>query len=350
MRLGSCNSYKSWSAALSYWVWINGNEPRFYEHGLYRRIHGIMLELYLIDRKVRLPMRLNWIVKYVEYLGVYPDRLHTVPIQNLTLALFFITLFFSVSRPAEILFTNSTEDERIEIITTGLRWQDLTFHNLNKPALEQYIEFKVHWYKNQTTRGKPKIIGMQSPLCGHTHCKCASLNYIAMFQVLKQRRRALTDALTNELRHRGSLPKQKAKQLRNLGTEPHHYIFVSEKGAVWSPSHLRKPMKQIQTVIGMRNPEAFPLYCFRIGAMSLINQQKMDLLKALRYVAWAIPKLPHVSARYIGFEDEELRMIPYEMVHGAIDHQGLSRDYSNTKLITFDLADASERIFEYKTQ
>ncbi len=93
-------------------------------------------------------------------------------------------------------------------------------------------------------------------------------------------------------------PKQR-KQYNNFGTAPNDYIFVGEDGKVWTPPHLRQIMKQFQAVIGMKNPQAYPLYCMRIGAISLANQQKMDLLKVLRYVARAVPKLPHVQHRYI---------------------------------------------------
>ncbi len=308
-----------------------------------------MTTLYTVERKERLPMRLNWLVKYVKYLGVHPHTLQQVPLQNLTIALFFIILFLSISRPAELLFTDSTEDELIEIITTGLKWKDLSFHDLYKHKTQHYIQFTVHWFKNQTARGKPKIIDMQSPLCTNKRCKCSHLDFIAMLQALKQRRIAFRDRL-EALRatQNGFLTTAQRKQYNNLGTSPNDYIFVGEDGKVWAPPHARQIMKQFQAVIGMNNPTAYPLYCMRIGAMSLVNQQRMDLLKALRYVAWAVPKLPHVQHRYINFRPEELRLVPFEMIHGAMDEHGISRDYSHTKLTSFDLASAKDMIFDLK--
>ncbi len=186
---------------------------------------------------------------------------------------------------------------------------------------------------------------MQSPLCGDSKCNCIYFNFIRILRVLKQRRHNLMKKL-QQIYLSGNLNKTQTKQFRNLGTKPDNYIFVGQNGAIWSTYHLRPIMKQVQQVVGMQTPQAYPLYCIRIGAMSLVNQQKMDLLKVLRFVAWSINNLPHVSARYINFQSKELRTIPFEMIHGALEKNGSYIDRSSSTLKTFDLADAKGLLFE----
>ncbi len=57
-------------------------------------------------------------------------------------------------------------------------------------------------------------------------------------------------------------------------------------------------------------------YSLRIGATSLCNQQEIDILKLLKYVAWSINSLHHVANRYVLFEPLDLSIIPFEMLHG----------------------------------
>ena len=345
MRLGSCNSRSTWSATLSWWVWLHGRKATFFKNGLYRRVWEVMVTLYTIPRKPRLPMRLEWVVNYLKFLGVTPDTWHKVSLQSLTIALFYILLFLTISRPAELLFTNSTEDETIEIITTGLRWKDLTFHNMDQSRYAQYISLEIHWFKNQQHRNQSKIIDMQSPLCRNKDCKCKYLDFIAILRTLKQRRDALIIELGYIKRQNGFLNKKQQKQFDNLKTEMNDYILVGGDGKRWTPPHMRPIMKHFQQVIGMEFPERFPLYCVRIGAMSRVNQQKMDLLKVLRYVAWSVSNLPHVSNRYVNFKSEDLRTIPFEIIHGALDKNGVRKDYSHTPLSTFDLASTKDIMF-----
>ncbi len=346
MRLGSCNSHKSWSATLSWWIWLCGAEKqRFWEHSVYSRVKKVMVKLYLIPRKERLPMRLTWIIKYLKYLNVTPNALFKTSLRNLTIGLFYILLFLTISRPAELLFTDKTEDDLIEVITTGLQWKDISFMDTDKGKFNEYIQIKIQWFKNQTNRNQPKIIDMQSPLCGDPKCNCIYFDFIKILRVLRQRRHLLIKKL-EQINQQSSLDRTQEKQLRNLRTKPSNYIFVGQNGAIWSTYHLRPIMKQVQQVVGMKYPQAYPLYCIRIGAMSLVNQQKMDLLKVLRFVAWSINNLPHVSARYINFQSKELRTIPFEMIHGALERNGSYIDRSGSTLRTFDLADAKGLLFE----
>ncbi len=49
--------------------------------------------------------------------------------------------------------------------------------------------------------------------------------------------------------------------------------------------------------------------------MSICNQQQMDMLKVLYFVAWSLESMPHVSNRYCQYEEWNFAEIPYEMYH-----------------------------------
>ena len=343
---GSCNSRKSWSATLSYWVWSSGGTPVFYKNTFYKRIKEVMIKLYSIERKERLPMPLDWLTNYLQFLGVTPTNMERATIQNLTIALWYIMLFMTISRPAELLYTNSTEDERVEVITTGLKWGDITHHNTNRSKYAEYISIEIHWFKNQQFRNQSKIIDMQSPLCRKHNCMCQYYDYIRILRVLKQKRNDLVRKLNLQHNQNGYLSTGNTQQLYNLGTEADNYVFVGQNGKIWTPTNARQLHTVFLRILAVKKPKSFPLYSFRIGAMSRINQQRVDLLKALRYVAWAISNLPHVSNRYINFTSEELRTIPFELIHGGLDKHGVSHDRSHTALKTFDLANAKHIIYQ----
>ena len=124
-RLGSCNSYKSWSAALSFWEKQHHVASKFYNDLFYNQMHQDMLKLYKRKRKPRFPIRLDWIVRFIKHLKVTPETWKSVEFENLMIAFLLLMVFFTISRPSEILFTDKTEDKSVEEITTGLRWIDV---------------------------------------------------------------------------------------------------------------------------------------------------------------------------------------------------------------------------------
>ena len=77
-------------------------------------------------------------------IGVTPPTWDTVHYEKLLRAFLLLIVFFSISRPSEALYTNSTENESWEIITTGLRWGDVTLQNTNKPYIEQCLRITIH--------------------------------------------------------------------------------------------------------------------------------------------------------------------------------------------------------------
>ncbi len=70
--------------------------------------------------------------------------------------------------------------------------------------------------------------------------------------------------------------------------------------------------------------------------MSICNQQRMDMLKVLYYVAWSIESMPHVSNRYCQYKDEDFAKIPFEMYHGVCNNYGKRVNRRRDGLETFE--------------
>jgi len=320
--LGSCNSFKSWQSALVWWVEANDLQPQFKFHRFYRKIKTTMVKLYKRKRKLRKPINIYWIVGWLKSKNITPTTWDTIDLDLLTESLLILLLFFSMSRPSEITFTDNTENVAWEIITTGLQWGTMKFYTNDSNYRESYLLLTINWYKNQEFRGKPKLIYMAPPICNNKFCHCMNfLDFYGMAKMLKFRRSNLTNCSMN------------------LGVNNNNFVFVGKNGKIWRPSIFTRLTKDILRVNNVHDPENYAPYSFRIGSMSLAHQQEIDLLKVMRYVVWSIDNLPHVSNRYIRFSIQLLKTIPFELIHGR---GGLINRSDRIKIPTFNLWDNNE--------
>ncbi len=200
-----------------------------------------------------------------------------------------------------------------EIITTGLKWGDISLQNTTKPYTRQYIHVVISWYKNQIDRETPKDIWMSPPICDHNNCICFQVDYVAMYDILKTR---CIDYYTH-LKQQHSLGNAQinSKILKNLNIKKSNYIFVGANGAIWGPSKVNEIVKDLK--IKLKLKVNLKGYSTRIGAISLCRKQRIDILKIIRYVIWSIKAFPHVSAKYMRFKRKQLQIVPFEMIHGA---------------------------------
>eukprot|EP01083_Nonionella_stella_P150920 481564_1 len=233
-----------------------------------------MKDLYLKSRKLRLPLLRKWLVQYLIAIKVTPATWRTAKFDDLTKALLLLMMFFSISRPCELLFTDKTEDPELDIIRTGLRWGDVKFENQHLKYTQQYMTLKIEWFKNQQFRGEPKLIHMAPPTCGDKTHECAFLDFYGMYKVYQQRRVKLyAQARTHFESHRRCWSKAKQQKQRqylfNLRVTSDAFVFVYSNGKVLTPSDLSKVMKQLAATIKLKNPKAYPSYALRIGATSL---------------------------------------------------------------------------------
>ncbi len=255
-----------------------------------------------------------------------------------------------MSRPAEMVHTNSTENPDWETIITGLKWSDIQSKNMNKNYSKRYLQILIRWYKNQEFSCEPKWLFMSTPTCTKTDCKCHILNFYEMFFILKQRRLQYHTNLKNQQQRCVSVQQKRlyTKRLNNLGTAPNDFIFVGKNGSIWRPSKLTEIVSDMIDQLNIPDPTAYSNYSIRIGATSLGYQQGIDLLKMIRYVIWSVNALPHVSARYINFTIAELRIIPFEMIHGANKKGQKCVDKSDQPLKTFDLTNQKIKAVLFK--
>ncbi len=70
----------------------------------------------------------------------------------------------------------------------------------------------------------------------------------------------------------------------------------------------------VKKVLGLK--EELSGYSTRLGAVSLCRKQEIDILKVIRYVVWSVNSLPHISTRYMKFTIDDLKILPFEMIHG----------------------------------
>eukprot|EP01083_Nonionella_stella_P233529 822689_1 len=109
---------------------------------------------------LRLPIKIQWIVEFIDYLGVNPRTWWSCPLDNLMNALLISMLFLSIVRPGELLYADKTEDPTVEVITNGLRWGDITYGGRSEEYVERYLRIQIDWYKNKQFRDEPKHVYM----------------------------------------------------------------------------------------------------------------------------------------------------------------------------------------------
>ncbi len=332
------NSIETWQSALKWLIRCLGATPTFTDSWIYHRHKEAIEKLHKVPTAKKLPFRLDWIYKWACKIGVTPQTWQTCNFDDLLKVFYILIIYFTISRPSEIHFTDKTENADWEIITTGLRLKDVRMFN-------QLLHIQVWWYKNQEFRNVPKHIYIDSPTCTASSCKCRVLDFYTMFPIVIQRRRQMCELLKCKLssvstRNRYSL----IQAIEKLQCSGENLIFVNSKGSVWNGPKLSKLFKEIKSLLKIPNPEFYPPYSLKNGAMSMVNLQQIPLLKTIKYVAWSVKSLPHMSQRYIKINIQDMCTIPYEMIHGAIKDGDKSKciDLSNNNLVPFDLRETPE--------
>ena len=265
------NSIENWLAAFSFLIRSLGSKPSYHTSDFNRR-KAILIKLHSTPRKIRLPFPLLWIVTWIKRIGVFPHTWYSCNYDDLLKVLLILLIFFTISRPGEIYYSNKTENINWDIITTGLCWKDITFSG-------NLMTLSINWYKNQVHYNVPKLIHIVPPVCLRSDCHCRILNFPKMFIVAKARRQALfTRLLLRRARRGPTISNAFQKKLKYLATNPNDQVFVTKEGSVWGYTRMRKLTKEIHTIIKTKRPKMYPPYAFKGGAMSLVNQQKIPLL------------------------------------------------------------------------
>ena len=88
-----------------------------------------MVTLYSKPRSIRLPLKLQWLLRYVELLNVNNSNWQLVELDVLSEIFLLLLTFFYISRPPELLFSDDAESSEWDVITTGLNCGDIIMHN-----------------------------------------------------------------------------------------------------------------------------------------------------------------------------------------------------------------------------
>ncbi len=314
--IGSAVSIDAWQSALVWWCKNNFNyTPKFIKDGLYNDSFSTMRQLYNFSGPPRDLLRIEWIVQYCAKRGVVPATWTTVDLFTLKECFFLILAFLSISRPFELSFTDKTENSEWEIITTGLKWGDVIVHDNHMNYVNNYLQLIIRWYKNQRDRNEPKNIWMAPPTCSNPDCMCKQLDFYAMFLILKKRCMEFDMKLRSKLKSKARLREGQKRLLENASVERNSYIFVGKNGGKWGPKKLNSIVKDLNKILKLN--KNLKGYSARIGAISLCRTQQIDIWKIIKYVIWSVKSLSHISTRYMRYQKEHLKMIPFEMIHGA---------------------------------
>ena len=300
------NSICTWGAAASFWAGCFLKDPDYFQHPMYKKLKKILIDAYDQDRETRLPIPVRWLHAFNLSRGILPSTWHTCDLDLLMESLVLDLIFFTLSRPGEVVYCSKRNDEFLMVHASGLTWKDIQLLNdTNNPHLG-CLRITIRHFKNQENRRVPKVLVVQAPMCGNKQHFCQTLDFVTKFKIYKQRRRRMQTTLLS-----AATPDAAA----NLTVSADTMVFVRQSGARLTPAAISELVKTMARAVAGTDRH-YSGYSLRIGATSVCNQQRIDLVKVCRYVAWSVKALPHVIERYISFTAAELAMIPFEMCHG----------------------------------
>lgn len=341
-QLDSSNSHKTWSAALT-WLCQCYNLPAspplhqrdpdfaFWYNGVKRSAHR--------KTQAKQPLRACHLWRYIrDKLDIVPGQLHKARYDNLVKACALVTIFLTMSRCMEVLWSDKTEKKEVREIITGLRWRDITFTKDAKARGGMTLTIKVRWFKNQEDRRVPKIITMVTPCCGATTkgCVCPFFDIFAQLREMKRMRaNRFADITPFRASGKGTLGHN---QQKNLGHGPDDFVFVNARGTILKYRFISALIKDVVIFnkIDTSKLKITP-HSLRVGATSLAHHQRIDPLKVMRYVEWMPSQSPTMHAHYVRYTEEQLSLIPYEMLHGSLQFGEPTQNFIRSEPVTFEL-------------
>ncbi len=335
---GNSNSRRNWMSGVTSWGKIHFHDQTFFKHKFFQNIWKLLETRYNKNHvnPPKAPVLLKMIVDYLKLIGCVPENYGDYNVHILRVGFYILINYFSISRPFELTITDQTVDEEIQIIMTGLRWGDIKLVR-HSEYTKNYLELTINWFKNQKDRSEPKIIWMSTPVCGNKKCICIYCDIIKLWRVYKtaciRYYKVIQDKARIQMDKYGKLSSLLRKQIKNCAVTAKNYVFVGKNGAIWRPEKLNELIKDLANKLNLKNPERYRGYSVKVGAVSLCRQQNLDMLKVMRYVQWSVNNLPHVVARYISYEREELQIIPFEMIHGRNIPGGHCKNLRNDKYL-----------------
>lgn len=338
--LGSSNSHKTWSAALTWLCQCYGlpsRPPRHQLHPDFSMWFENVKKSAHRKTAVKTPMHAHCIWRYIrDCLGIVPGKLHLASYDNLLEAFNLAATFLTISRCTELLWSDKSDLEGIRTIITGLRWSDISIQERDGFRSKEVLDIIVRWFKNQEDRRIPKRIRMASPCCGGSTAKCIC-SYFDLTAYLKQIMSFRLNRHKNvrPFKKKGSLS---TNALKNLATGPDDFVFVNSRGTILGYNYLYTLIKKVVAFnkIDTSKHKITP-HSLRIGATSLAHHQCIDPLKIMRYVEWKPSACPTMHAHYVRYSERQLSVVPYEMLHGSLQFGEPTRNFIRSLPEVFEM-------------
>ena len=320
---GHCNSAPNWSAALSWLCKCQGfpfKPPLHQKHpdfALYWE-NTKVAHAKAIDKKAPMLARHLWyFIKY--HLRIDPTNLRAARYDDLIKALALSMIFLTMSRCTEILWSDKTEDPKIRIIHTGIKWAHISYRRRVGFRETHVLDIEVPWFKNQADRTVPKRIRTTSCRCDKPPqlCICAYFDLWPMIKEIRHRREHRVKR-PDRIRTKGK-GRLSQHQLDRLDIRPENYMFVNERGTILGYGFIYRLIQDVKKANKLcgKKPKIVP-YSLRVGATSLAHHQCIDPLRVMRYVEWLPGTDPTMHSRYVQYTEVQLSTVPYEMLHGTL--------------------------------
>ena len=303
-KAGSISSIRTWISSLL-WIGDTCKDPsKWRDTPIFRNFTESLQKQFEQPSDPRLPFKLKHIKTYtISLLETYPDY-ESIPLNILLKIAISQLYFFTASRPCELIYTPSNKTKQ------GLKIRHCKFKQTDS-INDNYYHLKIVSYKNQRYKRVHKNLYVGNSRCDKTYCDCTKLNPAQWLRLYLKKR----ETISKQLAENGY-----SDLSRKLSTKiPNNILLVWKNGKPFITSDLREMVQEITTINEIEQPERYKSYSLRIGATTQAHLQKISHAKILKYIGWANSRLPSIEMRYIRYEIDQLKTMPFEMIHGPSD-------------------------------
>ena len=146
------------------------------------------------------------------------------------------------------------------------------------------------------------------------------------------KRKIMINKLKSSLNSKQWTQSQKERissQINKLQIKSNNHVFVWQSGQIVTTRDLTKIVKKVVTINDINEPNRYTAYSLRIGGTSAASNANIPQPKILKFIGCAPSRLPNISMRYMRYTQDQLKLLPYEILHEALQQ-------NNKQNITFD--------------
>ncbi len=204
-----------------------------------------------------------------------------------------------MTRPSEIAWQRKKDSNY------GILFQDYDLIRTTTNKLSHYFKLSIYNFKNRKTKKSVKTAWLGNSSCGRFNiqnsseiCPCNFINPFKLLKIFLSRKFDL------------------ARSDPNTKLYSNTPLLTFKDNSVFTTNNLRKIAKDIAILNKLPEIKRYSCYSFRIGGTSLANINNISQPKILRFVGWKAAHLPHVSMRYMRYNETQLSNFIFELIHG----------------------------------